>query len=227
MPDILMGAPVTVEEFVPIVGKQYISPHLRSVPTGTGYTFFQYSRPVLLIPQTPTTTGTVYIYPGTSPPDDTSSIPIPSGQIIFLDARGNWFLRTSSSGTEKFLVIDAGGAGNAQAVASLLGGGSGGGTAVANRGAWAAAQKNVAAAGTPVQCSAQAVPNGFGVLVMAKVTNTGNIGVGTSSANANLTTGAPVILPPGSAVKLYVTNENLIWLDSAVNGEGVCLGVEV
>lgn len=224
MADPIFG-PLSIDDFVGVIGKNYISPHLISIGTGE-YKFLQYRRAVLLIPQTPTTVGTSYIYPGSAPVNDASSIPIPAGVNIYLDARGDWYVKTGSAGTEKFLVIDAGGAANAQAVASLLGGSGGGATPVANRGAWVSVQKNVTTAGTPVNCSSQAVPNGFSVTVKAKTTNTGRIGVGTSSANANISTGAPHLLGPGESLRLYITNHNLIWLDSVVNGEGACLANE-
>lgn len=219
--------PISVEDFIPVVSKNYIAPHLVEIPTGTVYKSFKYPRAVLMIPQTPTTTGTVYVYPGASPSSDVSSIPIPAGQLVFLDARGEWYVRTSSTGTEKFLVIDAGGAANAQAVAALLGGGAAAATPVANRNSWYTAQKTVAVPSTPEQCGSQAIPNGFALVVKAMPTNTGNVGIAESQAAADLVTGDPIILAPGESVRLYINNANRVWVDAIVAAEGVCLAAEV
>lgn len=115
------GRPLSIEDFIPVTGKNYIAPHIIQIVTGTVYTNLHYSRAVLLIPQTPATVGTTYIYPNTYPGTDTTSIPIPAGNNVYLDARGDWYIRTTSAGTEKFLVIDAGAAGNAAAIAQSFG----------------------------------------------------------------------------------------------------------
>lgn len=115
-----INSPITVEDFIAVVGKNYIAPHRRTIPNGTGYVEFTYSRPVLLVPLSPSTTGIVYAYPGGYPADDRDSIQISAGQPVYLDARGKWYVRTSSSSTETFLVIDAGGAANAQAIAQSV-----------------------------------------------------------------------------------------------------------
>lgn len=219
-----INTPLSIDDFIPVVGKNYIQPHIVQIPNGAYYPL-TYKRAVLLIPQTPTTSGTVYIFPGAYPVNDLSSIPIPSGNNVYLDARGDWYVKTSSSGTEKFLVIDAGAAGNAAAIASSFG--TTPASATANRGAFFTTQKNVTTAGTPVNCSAQAIPNGFALSIKAKSSNTQKIYVGNSSANALSSNNVAYILSPGETARLFVTNANLIWLDSDVNGEGVCLGAEV
>jgi hypothetical protein len=221
-----LSAPITTADFVGIVGGNYLSPHEISIPA-SAYVEYKYTRSVLLLPKSISTVGTCYIFPGAYPSNDLASIPIPAGQPIFFDARGSWYIKTGSAATEKFLVIDAGGAANAAAAAALLGGGTTGTTPVANRAAWVSVVKNTVTAGTPVNASSQAVPSGFSVMVKARPNNTGHIGIGTSSANANLTTGAPTRLAPGESVRLYITNHNLIWIDSAVNGEGASLSNEV
>ncbi len=114
-------SPLSIDDFIPIVGKNYIAPHLVSIPASV-YADFKYSRPVYLIPKTSITAGICYIYPGAYPANDLASIALPAGSLIYLDARGEWYVKTSSAVTEKFLVIDAGAAANAQAVASILGG---------------------------------------------------------------------------------------------------------
>lgn len=118
MPD---GEPLSLKDFIPVVGVNYIAPHKIKILTGTRYQRLKYDRPVLLIPQTPTTVGTTYIYPGGTPADDTSSIPIAAGNNVYLDARGEWWLRVTSSADETFLVIDIGAAANAAAIAASVG----------------------------------------------------------------------------------------------------------
>ncbi len=111
---------LSIKDFIPIVGGNYITPFLESIPP-TVYNYFRFTRPVMLIPKTPATAGIVYIYPGAYPANDLASIPIPAGNNVYLDARGDWYVKTSSSGTETFLVIDAGAAGNAAAIAQSFG----------------------------------------------------------------------------------------------------------
>ncbi len=212
------GRPLGIEDFIPVTGKNYIAPHILSVPTGTTYTNVHYSRAVLLIPQTPATTGIVRIYPNTYPATDASSIPVPAGNNVYLDARGDWYIRTASSATEKFLVIDAGAAGNAAAIAASFG--LPPAAAAANRAAFATFQKNVAVAGTAEQFSALTVPNGFALLIKGKSGNAGSIWLGNSQANAQDHTVAREIVP-GEVVSLGITDVALCWIDADVAGEGV------
>jgi hypothetical protein len=146
--------------------------------------------------------------------------------MIYLDARGEWYVRTSSSQDEVFLVIDMGSAANAGAAAQALSGGTGA-VAVANRALFFVAQKTVAVPSTAEQCSSQAIPNGFALIVKANPNNTDNVGIGPTAATADLVTGVPIILEPGSSVRLFVTNANLVWVDAIVANEGVCLTAEV
>lgn len=97
---------------------------------------------------------------------------------------------------------------------------SGSSNAVPNRATFATGQKDVTAAGTGENLIAQAIPDGFSVVIKAKNTNTGRIRVGNSKANAESTTVA-FTLGSSQDVKLYVTNLNLVWVDATVNGEGV------
>jgi len=111
---------LTLDDFIPVVGKNYINPHLLDVPASV-YKNVNYSRAVLLIPKTPTTSGIVYIYAGAFPANDLASIPIPAGNNVYLDARGEWYIKTSSGVTETFLVVDAGAAANAAAIMNAFG----------------------------------------------------------------------------------------------------------
>lgn len=75
--------------------------------------------------------------------------------------------------------------------------------------------KNVTTAGTRVQLAAsQACKE---VEIVAKSTNTGNIWVGGSAIAAG--SGRPLL--PLQSMIVKVSNLNLIYLDSDVNGEGV------
>lgn len=112
--------PLSIDDFIPVVGKNYINPHLLDIPASV-YKDVKYDRAVLLLPKTPTTVGITYIYSGAFPANDLSSIPVPAGNNVYLDARGEWYVKTSSAVTETFLVIDAGAAGNAAAIAASFG----------------------------------------------------------------------------------------------------------
>lgn len=76
-------------------------------------------------------------------------------------------------------------------------------------------QTTVAAAGTQVVLASSTTVKW--VILKAKATNTGNIFVGDS--NVDSSTG--YILTPGEAIGLDINNLNLVYIDSAVNGEGV------
>lgn len=110
----------------------------------------------------------------------------------------------------------------ADSTSSSSSGGGGGGSAVANRGAFATNQMNVAVPLTAVQLLSQAVPSGFAVSIIAKKANTKNIYLGTSAANAANHAVAD-ILGPGDTRKLYITNWNLVWMDADIAAEGVTI----
>jgi len=89
-----------------------------------------------------------------------------------------------------------------------------------NRSSFITGQKTVTAAGTAEQLPNQAVPDGFAVAITAKEANTGLVYVGNSKANAeNHAVALP--LSSGRTTALKVTNLNLIWIDAAVNAEGI------
>lgn len=106
-----------LDAITPKVSNAYVAPHVIKISNGTAYQRFYYPRPVILIALTPENVGTVYIYPGTQPVGDAASIPTTTG-ISFLDAVGTWYIRHSGASVQEFRVIDAGGAGNAQAAMS-------------------------------------------------------------------------------------------------------------
>jgi hypothetical protein len=86
-------------------------------------------------------------------------------------------------------------------------------------------QKNVTTAGTPEQLPSVSVPDGFKVIIMAKPGNTGDIYLGNSATILSASQRFDK-LEAGDSVPLQVTNTNLIWIDSSVNGEGICYIVE-
>jgi len=100
-------------------------------------------------------------------------------------------------------------------------------TKLGNRTSFVTGFITVTTAGTPVQGPNIAVAPGKAVVIAYHPDNTGKIGIGNSSANANLSTGTPFILSgAGQAVSLMVDNLNRIWVDASVNGEKVMYIVE-
>lgn len=88
-----------------------------------------------------------------------------------------------------------------------------------NKDAFATGQDTIASAGTGEQGAAQAIPDGFAIVIRALASNTGNLQVGNSQANAQ-NAAVAFILAAGDAVTLRVSNLNLLWFDVTVDGEG-------
>ncbi|MFA5186386.1 MAG: hypothetical protein WC551_07925 [Patescibacteria group bacterium] len=89
-------------------------------------------------------------------------------------------------------------------------------------------QHNVTTAGMPQKLPSHAVLNGFPVLIMAKPGNSGNIYLGNSYAKAlNTSNDRLDKLEAGKSVALYVSNTNLIWIDSDDDGDGVSIFIPV
>jgi hypothetical protein len=81
-------------------------------------------------------------------------------------------------------------------------------------------QKTVTTAGTAVQLSASQVVNGP-LMVKALDTNTGVVALGNDGAN-DVTVSNGIRLSKGEAIVYdFVGDLASIWVDSAVNGEGV------
>jgi len=95
----------------------------------------------------------------------------------------------------------------------------------ANRTSISAGQKTVAAAGTAEKLSAQAIPDGFELVIKALNSNTAVVHVATSKADAETDADA-YQLQPSEFVVLKVDNQDKIWVDANVNGEGVTFVVE-
>ncbi len=80
--------------------------------------------------------------------------------------------------------------------------------------------KNVTTAGTDVALSSSSVPC-RSVAIMAKLTNTGYIAVGSAGVDATVSSGDGVLLAAGDTMTIDVSDLNLVYIDSTVNGEGV------
>jgi len=100
------------------------------------------------------------------------------------------------------------------------------GKQVANRPGWTHGQKKVDAAGTAEQLPSQAVPDGFELVVRALPGNTGNIFLGKTKALAESAI-ARLQFSAGNGPTLKVKNADQVWLDAAVNDEGVDYWVEI
>jgi hypothetical protein len=82
-------------------------------------------------------------------------------------------------------------------------------------------QKNVTTSGTPVQIDAIDLQGKQEVAVKAKLSNTGIISVGFSSATALKTSSSHFKLYAGDSVRVVVDDLDEVWIDSTVNGEGI------
>lgn len=87
---------------------------------------------------------------------------------------------------------------------------------IAGQGSIGDGSKNVTTAGSRVQLSLTSVPCKK-VNVQAKVANTGSIYIGGSTIAVN----RGIELLPLASILLTVSDLNLIYIDSSVNGEGV------
>ena len=82
-------------------------------------------------------------------------------------------------------------------------------------------QQVVTTAGTPVQLTDFRIGEDCYLVVKAKKTNTGVIGVGYSSATALLTNADNFQIEAGESVRLKVDSPAKVWIDASVSGEGV------
>ena len=82
-------------------------------------------------------------------------------------------------------------------------------------------QQVVTTAGTPVQLTDFRIGEDCYLIIKAKKTNTGVIGVGYSSATALLTNADYFSLESGEAVSLKVDSPAKVWIDASVSGEGI------
>ena len=84
-------------------------------------------------------------------------------------------------------------------------------------------QKTVSVSGTPVRVfsGGELGTAGLKVTLRAFLTNTGKITLGNSSANALNSGTSHFPLYPGESVSLQIKLFQDLWIDAAVNGEGV------
>ena len=95
-------------------------------------------------------------------------------------------------------------------------------TSMANKTVIKHGQKTVAVAGTREQMPAQAIPDGYSVLIRALNGNGGLIYVGDVTVDSS--NGQE--LAKDAVLTLKIDNLNRLYLDSSVNGEGVSWIVE-
>ncbi len=98
---------------------------------------------------------------------------------------------------------------------------------VANRETFVTGSLNVTLSGVAEQLPSQLIPEGFKVIVAAKLDNTDVIYIGNSKANAEDADTRFAALKAGDWIALRVRNLNQIWATSAVTGEGISWIVEV
>lgn len=85
---------------------------------------------------------------------------------------------------------------------------------------WQGTQVNVVTAGAPVQGPDIPIPDGIALMIRAKDANGNNIYYQASQA-AVLDSRQRLVLIPGAAITMYVTNARLFWFDAVVSGDGV------
>ena len=94
------------------------------------------------------------------------------------------------------------------------------------RDAWENDHVYVDVPGTAVQLPSVVIPPGFDLVIRAFLSNTDNVYVGNTVANATLAT-KRITLAAGEAVRLKISNTSLVWVDAAVASEGIEFFVEV
>lgn len=92
---------------------------------------------------------------------------------------------------------------------------------LANADSWDHYHKNVAGAGTPVNLSSLAIPDGCKVVVKSMHTNGGAIYLGKSEEAVKNVNKRTTLSRKNESTTFKVTNANSIWVDAEVNGEGV------
>jgi hypothetical protein len=200
--------------------------YFRSIPSGA-WTRLENRVPVFVISQSATPAASIQrTLNEPNIADDETSYDTSALGWAYIPAKGLSWIKHNGANPENFKVIDA--RCFSQNETPTPGpGGSPATTGLSNRGAGFTAIKTVAVPSTAENCAAQAIPNGFALVVKALPTNTGNTGVGFSQAAADLVTGAPFYLEPGASVRYFITNANLLWIDTIVAGNGVCLTAEI
>jgi hypothetical protein len=182
--------------------------------------------------------ATLLVAPEAAPTQDKYAVQFNSG-MAYLSAIGRYFVKHYAGTELEAILYDGGSVGANVPDESVMDQNivRWGGTAqtgfdfkqyydslVLNRSAWTRGRIAVSTAGTPVQGPNLAIPNNFQVLIKSLSSNTGTMYLGESSSNASSANGFP--LAPGDFVVLKLTNLNLVWVNSSVNGESVAYAVE-
>lgn len=102
------------------------------------------------------------------------------------------------------------------------------GEIINNKSALSTGRTVVTTSGTPVNLSSITIPFGKSIIIKALKTNSGQIRLADSSAEADVDLGAndSFSLFAQESVELLLTNANIIWIDATVNGEGITFVVE-
>lgn len=95
----------------------------------------------------------------------------------------------------------------------------------ANSTTFATGQTPVPTPGTAENLAPQAIADGDAVVITALPGNSGTVWIGNSQANAHDHTVAYPLIP-GTFLRLFITNTNLVWVDADNAGEGVAWAVE-
>ncbi len=206
-----------------LVPAERLVPRDETIPNGTTYFPVQMDRPGFIVARDPAAAGTIYVYPGSAPSADRQAIAYPNGWAP-LGGKGRFWVRHSGSSSQSFQVRFDGTPGDP---ASGSAPSTPAASPVSNRTSGFADRKTVTTPSTAVQCPAHTIPNGFALVVKARPGNTDLVGVGFSSAEADLVTGTPFELAPGESVRYYVDDSSRIWIDALVATEGVVLTAEL
>lgn len=94
-----------------------------------------------------------------------------------------------------------------------------------SEGAWASAVKTVAVPGVAEQCASLVPAPGKGIVFKALDSNTDEVYLGSSQANAQ-NAAVRFSLAAGQSLILTITNANLVWVDAVVAAEGIAIAVE-
>ena len=95
-----------------------------------------------------------------------------------------------------------------------------------NRNSFSSGKKSITTAGMAEQLPSNFIPNGVALLIKALASNTGKIYLAKSKPFAEdpLTS---YELFSGETVSYNISNTNIIWVNSELNGDGVTFTVEV
>ncbi len=94
-----------------------------------------------------------------------------------------------------------------------------------NRPSWTHGQKSVTTPGTAEQMDSLVIPDGFAMVVRARIDNTGRVFLGKTKALAE-DSSSRLPFTKGNGLTLNVHNADQVWVDVQVASEGVDYWVE-